>query len=155
MLGMAIGFPSICKWLTLGQFENPCFLIGHESQIIMLMQVVWLLHWMLVTTLLLMLRLAIMKVLTFGSYVVQDHVQKSFIDKWGTSFEVGDYVVASLYYQKWGTNEYSYVLLKYFHLAYVHSHLVCAFKFLMSPKDYRVNGNSLVYELNDDTLIGI
>jgi hypothetical protein len=83
------------------------------------------------------------------------HVQKAFTNKWGTSFEVGDYVVASLYYQKWGTNEHSYVLLKDSHLAYLHSHLVCAFKFLMSPKDYRVSGNSLVYEFNDDTLIGI
>jgi hypothetical protein len=66
---LAIGLPSICNLLTLRQFENPCFLIGHESQIIMLMQMVWLLHWMLVTTLLLMLRLATLKVLTFGSYV--------------------------------------------------------------------------------------
>jgi hypothetical protein len=34
-------------------------------------------------------------------------VQKTFTNKWGTSFEVGDYVVVGLYYQKWGTNEHS------------------------------------------------
>ncbi len=68
---------------------------------------------------------------------------------------MGDYVVVSLYYQKWGTNEHSYVLLKDSHLTYLHSHLVCAIKFLMPPKDYRMSGNSSMYELNDDALIGI
>jgi len=82
-------------------------------------------------------------------------VQKTFTDKWGTSFEVGDYVVVGLYYQKWVTNEHSYVLLKDSHLAYLHSHLVCVVKFLMSPKDYKVSGNSSVYELSDHTLTSI
>jgi hypothetical protein len=79
------------------------------------------------------------------------HAQKAFTYKWGTSFEVGDYV-ASLYYHKWGTNEHSYVLLKDSHLAYFHSQLVRIVKFLMSPKDYKASGNSSVYELSDDTL---
>ncbi len=80
---------------------------------------------------------------------------KAFIDKWGTSFEVGVYVVVALYYQKWGTNEHSYVLLKDSHSAYFHSHLVRVIKFLMSPKDCRVSGNSSMYELSDHTLTSI
>jgi hypothetical protein len=79
-------------------------------------------------------------------------VKKAFKNKWGTSFEVGDEMVVGLYYQKWGTSDYTYVLLKDSHLVFMHSYLVHAIKFLMPPKDYRVSGNDQVYELNEYTM---
>ena len=74
-------------------------------------------------------------------------VKYAFTCKWGTSFEVGDEIVAGFYYQRWGTSETSYVLLKNSHPVHMHAHLVRAVKFDMLPKDYRVQGNDLVYDL--------
>jgi hypothetical protein len=82
-------------------------------------------------------------------------VKDAFIDIWGTSFDVGDDVVASIYYHKWENNDSSYVLLKDSHVVYVYSHLVGVGKFLMPPKNHRVNGNDVVYELLEDILQGI
>jgi hypothetical protein len=50
--------------------------------------------------------------------------RKSFEDKWGTLISIGDAVVVSLYYQRWGHSESSYVLLKDSHVVYMHAHLV-------------------------------
>ncbi len=109
------------------------------------------------TILLSMLRLATLKVLTFGSNVVQDpsivfkkHSQISGVHllKWET-------MLLLVFIIKSGVPMNIHVLLKDFHLAYLHSHLVCAVKFLMSPKDYKVSGNSSVYELSDHTLTSI
>jgi hypothetical protein len=82
-------------------------------------------------------------------------IKKAFKDKWGTSFEVGDEMIVGLYYQKWGTSYYIYVLLKGFHLVFMLSYLMHDLKFLMPLKNYRVNGNDQVYELNEDTMSGI
>jgi len=75
--------------------------------------------------------------------------------KWGTSFSKRDVVVASLYYQRWGNNESSYVLLKDLHMVYMHAHLVWAMKVLMPPKDHMVSSNDGVYELTIDIIGGI
>jgi hypothetical protein len=72
--------------------------------------------------------------------------KKNFTDKWGTSFVVGDAVVASLYYQRWGHSESSYVLSKDSHVVYMHVCLVRVLKFLMPPKDHKVSENDDVYE---------
>jgi hypothetical protein len=82
-------------------------------------------------------------------------VQKTFKDKWGTYFELGDYVVVGLHYQRWGTNEHSYVLLKDSHLVYLHYNFVHVIKFLMSSNNYKISGNPFVYKLSDDFLNGI
>ncbi len=82
-------------------------------------------------------------------------MKKSFIDKWGTYFVASDDVVAGLYYQRWGIGERNYVLLKDSHVVYMLSNMVCVVKFLMPPKEHRVSGNDVVYEMNKDTLNGI
>ncbi len=82
-------------------------------------------------------------------------VKESFIDNWRTSFDVDDDVVAGFYYQKWGNSDSSYVLSKYSHVVYAYSHLVRAVKFLMPPRNHRINGNDVVYELPEDILQGI
>jgi hypothetical protein len=51
-------------------------------------------------------------------------VWKAFTDHWGTYFDEGDDVVARLYYQKWGSSDSSYVLLKDSQIMYVYLHLV-------------------------------
>jgi len=82
-------------------------------------------------------------------------VQRALIDHSGNSFNEGDDVVAWLYYQKWGSSDSSYVLLKYSHVVYVYFHLVRAIKFLMPPKNHRVSGNDVMYELLKDVLQNI
>jgi hypothetical protein len=82
-------------------------------------------------------------------------IRKEFINKWGTPFVVGDDVVTWLYYQRWGSNDRSYVLLKEFHVVYMLCNVVCVGKFLMPPKDHKVSGNDGVYEMSEDTLSGI
>jgi hypothetical protein len=75
-------------------------------------------------------------------------IKKEFPNKWGTSFAIGDDVVAGLYYQRWGNGDISFVLLK-------DSHVVCVAKFLMPHKDHIISGNDSVYEMSKDTLSGI
>jgi hypothetical protein len=78
--------------------------------------------------------------------------RKEFTDKWGTSFVIiSDDVVAGLYYQRWGSNDRSFVLLKDFHVIYVLCNLVCVAKFLMPPRDHIVSGNDGVYRMDEDT----
>jgi hypothetical protein len=60
---------------------------------------------------------------------------------------VGDEALAGIYYQRWENAESSYMLLKSSHTVFVHARYVRAVKFAMLPKDYRVQGNDLVYEL--------
>jgi hypothetical protein len=38
-------------------------------------------------------------------------INKYLIDAWGFSREAGDNIIACTYYQKWGTINFSYVLL--------------------------------------------
>lgn len=84
------------------------------------------------------------------------HVVKcAFTCMWGTSFEVGDEIVVGMYYQRWGTSETSYVLLKNSHPVHMHAHLVRAVKFPMLPKDYRAQGNDMVYDLPASAWSGI
>lgn len=78
-------------------------------------------------------------------------MRKSFINKWGTYFVVGDDVVASLYYQKSGIGERNYVLLKDSHVVYMLSKMVFVVKFLMPPKEHKVSGNDSVYEMSENT----
>jgi hypothetical protein len=82
-------------------------------------------------------------------------IRKEFTYKWGTSFAIGDDDVARLYYQRWGSNDRSFVLLKDYHVVYMLCNVVCVAKFLMPHKDHIVNGNDGVYEMNEDTLSGI
>jgi hypothetical protein len=63
-------------------------------------------------------------------------VTKAFTDGWGTSFEEGDDVVRGIYYQKWGHNDTSYVLLKDSQKVYIFSHMVRVIKFLMPPMNH-------------------
>ncbi len=65
-----------------------------------------------------------------------NQVKKASNDKWGTSFEVGDEMVTSLYYKNWGTSEHTYVLLKDSHLVFMHSYFVCGMQLLLPPKHY-------------------
>lgn len=76
-------------------------------------------------------------------------LKEAFTDKWGTSFDEGDEVVAGKYYQKYHEN---YVLLKNSHTVYMHAHLVRCVKFLMLPKNHRVSGNDCTYELPESEL---
>jgi hypothetical protein len=82
-------------------------------------------------------------------------VTKAFTDNWGTSFEEGDDVVGGIYYQKWGHSDTSYVLLKDSQQVYIFSHMVRAIKFLMPPRNHRMNGNDHVYELLGETMQNI
>jgi hypothetical protein len=59
------------------------------------------------------------------------------------------------FYQKWGTSDYKFVMLKDSYLVFMHSHIMCVIKFLMSLKDYKVSGNDLVYELNEKMIFSI
>ncbi len=103
-----------------------------------------------------------MEILTLGAFFWSimctkslHKVKKAFTNRWKTSFNEGDDVVIGLYYQKWGNNESSYVLLKYSHLVYVYSHLVRVIKFLMPLNNHRMTGNDFMYELPGDILQGI
>jgi hypothetical protein len=82
-------------------------------------------------------------------------VKVPFTCKWGEEFEVGDEALAGTYYQRWGRGESSYVLLKNSQTVFMHAKYVRAIKFVMMPKDYRVQGNDFVYELPSNALIGI
>jgi len=82
-------------------------------------------------------------------------IRKEFIDKWGTSFAIGDDVVAGLCYQRWGSNDRRFVLLKDFHVVYILCNVVRVTKFLMPPRDHIINGNDGVHEMSKDTLSGI
>jgi hypothetical protein len=82
-------------------------------------------------------------------------VKVAFQCKWGEEFEVGDEALAGIYYQRWGNADSSYVLLKNSHTVFVHARYVRAVKFAMLPKDYRVQGNDLVYELPAHASAGI
>ncbi len=73
----------------------------------------------------------------------------------GLLFDEGDDVVAWLYYQKWGSSDSSYVMLKYSHVVYVYSHLVRVVKFMMPPTNHHVNGNDAMYELSQNVLQNI
>jgi hypothetical protein len=62
------------------------------------------------------------------------------------NFDVGDHVITSIYYQKWGCGEISgYVFLANSQLAFVYTHLVLACKFVMLPAHHKVKGDSPVY----------
>jgi hypothetical protein len=61
-------------------------------------------------------------IILYTRYVHQ--VKKVFQDRWGTSFEVGNEVVTSLYYQKRGTSDSTFVLLKDSHPIFMHSHIM-------------------------------
>ena len=82
-------------------------------------------------------------------------VKAPFTDKWGTSFTEGDEVVAGKYFQKWGLADDSYVLLRNSHSVYMHACFVRAVKFVMPPKDHRVQGNDMVYTLPAEARAGI
>ncbi len=82
-------------------------------------------------------------------------IRKEFTDKWGTSFAIGDDVVAGLYYQRWGSNDRSFVLFKESHVVYMLCNVVCVAKFLLPPRDHIVSGNDGVYEMSENTLSGI
>jgi hypothetical protein len=82
-------------------------------------------------------------------------VKVPFTYKWGEEFEVGDEALAGTYYQRWGRGESSYVLLKNSETVFMHPKYVRVVKFAMLPKDYRIQGNDLVYELPSDALTRI
>jgi len=80
---------------------------------------------------------------------------KEFTNKWGTSFAIGDHVVAGLYYQRWGSSNRTFVLFKRFHVVYMLCNMVCVAKFILLPKEHIVSGNDGVYEMSEDTLSGM
>ncbi len=82
-------------------------------------------------------------------------VKASFIDNWGSSYEVSDDVVGGLYYHKWGNNDKTYVLLTDSHKIYVYFHLVRVVKFLMPPRNHQVIGNDVICELPEEILQSI
>jgi hypothetical protein len=82
-------------------------------------------------------------------------VKASFIDNWGSSYEVSDDVVGGLYYHKWGNNDKTYVLLTNSHKIYVYLHLVRVVKFLMPPRNHRVIGNDVICKLPEEILQSI
>jgi hypothetical protein len=71
---------------------------------------------------------------------------------WGCEFQAGDYVVAAIYYQKWGTSNRSYVFLSESRTAYVDAHLIRMYKFFMPPASHRVKGDDAIYQISEDTL---
>jgi hypothetical protein len=82
-------------------------------------------------------------------------IRNEFTNKWGTSFVIGDDVVAGLYYQRWDSSDRSFVLLKDYHGVYMLCNVVCVEKFMMPHKDHIVSGNDSVYEMSEDTLSGV
>jgi hypothetical protein len=82
-------------------------------------------------------------------------VKVPFTCKWGEEFEVGGTRLWLAPTIRDGGGESSYVLLKNSQTVFMHARYVRAVKFVMMPKDYRVQGNDLVYELSSDALIGI
>lgn len=71
---------------------------------------------------------------------------------WGGSFDVGDFVVAGTYYQRWGRTDKTYVYLSESRVAYVNAESVVACKFQMKPASYRVKGDDPIYKISEDTL---
>ncbi len=104
-----------------------------------------------------MLKLETYKSLFLGCLLYKTHAyyRKEFIDKWGTSFVIGDDVVVRLYYQGWGSNDRSFALLKYNHVVYMLCNVVYVAKFIMPPIDHIVSGNDGVCGMSEDTLSGI
>jgi hypothetical protein len=66
---------------------------------------------------------------------------------WGSSYEVGNDVIASTYYRKWGITKNFYVLSEASQIVFIYFHFVRAIKFPMLPKHHCVRGNNHVYEL--------
>ncbi len=75
--------------------------------------------------------------------------------KWGTKYYEGNEDVCRKILPKMGNFYSSYVLLKFFNVVYLYSHLVKAVNFLMPPKDYHVSSNDAFFELPNDATIGI
>jgi hypothetical protein len=75
-------------------------------------------------------------------------VTEAFTCKWGHSFLQGDYAVSGSYYQVWGLQDRSYVLLDRLQNAYLLPELVVQVKFSMSLQDHRVQSDDSVYYLS-------
>ena len=65
------------------------------------------------------------------------------------NFEVADITVAGKYFQKWGPCVRSFVSLKDLHVDFLHSYLVRTVKFLILPRNYKVEGDEVVYEMTN------
>jgi hypothetical protein len=90
-------------------------------------------------------------------YILQCQRPKFFVKEpfeciWGGRFEVGNCVVATTYYQRWGRTDRTYVYLNESRVAYVNADLVIACKFLMQPTIYKVKGQESIYKTSEDTL---
>jgi hypothetical protein len=57
------------------------------------------------------------------------------------------YVVARIYYQKWGKGSESYMYLNNSNITYVDAHLVKVIKFSMTPQDHCVKRDDPIYKL--------
>jgi hypothetical protein len=80
-------------------------------------------------------------------------VQNSFMGPWGGEFDVGNHVIASIYYQKWGHSENDgYVFLANSQLAFVDTYLVLTCKFVMLLAYHKVKGDEPVYQLPNEAL---
>ena len=79
-------------------------------------------------------------------------VREKFTCVWGGQFEVGEYVIAGTYYQKWGKSQNSYVYLRDSRVAYLNATLVIACRFQMVPAAHRVKGDEPVYQLQSETI---
>jgi hypothetical protein len=80
-------------------------------------------------------------------------VKENFECPWGGRFEVGDHVISTTYYQKWGRRELqNYVFLRTSQPAHVDASIVLACKFQMIPRQHRVKGGDPVYTLPEETL---
>jgi hypothetical protein len=79
-------------------------------------------------------------------------VREKFTCIWGGQFEVGEYVIAGTYYQKWGNSPNSYVYLRNSRVAYIDASLVIACRFQMVPAAHRVKGDEPVYQLLSETI---
>jgi hypothetical protein len=74
-------------------------------------------------------------------------MQKPYKCAWGQQFSVGDTIVASRYYQKWGQSKHSYGFLKKSQVVVWDICNVRAIKFPMVPTSHRVQGNDPMYKL--------
>ncbi len=75
-------------------------------------------------------------------------VSEHFACVWGCEFDMGDYVVARTYYQKWGQGSQSYLFLDHSNIVYIDAHLVKVIKFPMTLRNHRVKGDDLIYKLS-------
>jgi hypothetical protein len=75
-------------------------------------------------------------------------VTEAFTCKWGHSFLPGDYAVTGSYYQLWGLQDRSYVLLDQSQHAHLRPELVVQVKFSMFPQDHRVQSDDSVYYMS-------